>query len=154
MSSAGRADAIAESGWAYPVRFWQPRNPAFWVYAFLVVAGAFTFHDLVRDVGAHPTAIVLSVVLLGLFVLPFVWFIAHTDRFEREPAKLALMGFLWGGLAATWVLALPGNAAILSIYAKLFAAGTVERRPSGEASSTPRRTELTRVRSLIRGQAG
>ena len=62
----------------------------------------------------------LSVVLLDLFALPFLWFIAHVDRYEREPAKLALLGFVWGGLAAPWVLALTGNGAVLSIYAKLF----------------------------------
>jgi RsiW-degrading membrane proteinase PrsW (M82 family) len=119
-SSASRADAIADSGWAYPVRFWQPGNPAFWVYVFLVVSGAFTFYGLVGDIGSYPTAVVLSVVLLGLFALPFLWFITRTDRYGREPAKLALLGFLWGGLAATWVLALAANSASLSIYAKLF----------------------------------
>ena len=114
------AQAIIDSGWAYPVRFVQPRNPAFWVYSFLVAGGALTFYGLVGDIGDYPTAVVLSVVLLALFTLPFVWFIAHADRYEREPAKLALLGFLWGGLAATWVMALPGNAAVLSIYSKLF----------------------------------
>jgi protease PrsW len=119
-NDTARAEAISDSGWAYPVRILQPRNPAFWVYAFLVAGGAFTFYGLVGDVGAYPTAVVLSVLLLTLFTLPFVWFIAHADRYEREPAKLALLGFLWGGLAATWVMALPGNAAVLSIYSKLF----------------------------------
>ena len=115
-----RAAAIDESGWAYPVRFLQPRNPAFWLYCCLVAGGAFTFYGLAGDIGEYPTAVVLSVVLLTLFTLPFLWFIAHADRYEREPAKLALLGFLWGGLAATWVMAVPGNAAVLSIYSKLF----------------------------------
>jgi len=119
MSAAVRASAIAESGWAYPVRFLQPQNPAFWVYALLVAGGAFAFYDLARPLAAYPTAAVLSVVLLALYALPFVWFITRADRFAREPVKLALLGFLWGGLAATWVLAVPGNDAVLSIYAKL-----------------------------------
>lgn len=119
MSAAARASAIAESGWAYPVRFFQPQNPAFWVYALLVAGGAFAFYDLARPLAAYPTAAVLSVVLLGVYALPFIWFITHADRFAREPVKLALLGFAWGGLAATWVLAVPGNDAVLSIYAKL-----------------------------------
>ena len=60
-------------------------------------------------------------VLLAVYALPFIWFITHADRFAREPVKLALLGFLWGGLAATWVLAVPGNDAVLSIYSKLIA---------------------------------
>ena len=119
MNGAARASAIAESGWAYPVRFFQPQNPAFWVYALLVAGGAFAFYDLARPLAAYPTAAVLSVVLLIVYALPFIWFITHADRFAREPVKLALLGFAWGGLAATWVLAVPGNDAVLSIYAKL-----------------------------------
>jgi RsiW-degrading membrane proteinase PrsW (M82 family) len=63
---------------------------------------------------------VLGLILLALYTLPFVWFITRTDRYDRVPGTLALMGFLWGGLVATWVIAVPGNGAMLSIYAKLF----------------------------------
>ena len=115
-----RAAAVAASGWAYPVRILQWRNPAFWLYAFLVVNGAWVFYGLVRDGSRYPTASILGAVLLVLYTLPFVWFITRADRYEREPAKLAVLGFLCGGLAATWTMALPGNGAILSIYAKLF----------------------------------
>jgi protease PrsW len=115
-----RSAAVAASGWGYPVRFFQPGNPAFWVYVYLVGTGAFLYYGLVKDVSDYATGTVLALALCALYTLPFVWFITRRDRYEREPAKLAILGFLWGGLAAAWVMAAPANSAILSIYSKVF----------------------------------
>ena len=46
-----------------------------------------------------------------------VWLSIHStarDNWEyQEPAKLAVVGFLWGGLVATWLMSAPANTAIL-----------------------------------------
>lgn len=115
-----RRAALAESGWAYPVRLLQWENPAFWLYALLLVTGAWGYYGEIHNGSAYETASILGAVLMVLYTLPFIWFITRADRYEREPAKLAILGFFWGGLVATWVLALPANGAILSIYSKLF----------------------------------
>jgi RsiW-degrading membrane proteinase PrsW (M82 family) len=123
QAADARADAIAESGWGRPLRVWQWENPAFWVFAVLVGNGAWVFYGVIRNGSQYPTASALGAVLVVLYTIPFALFITHVDRFGREPAGLALLAFLWGGLAATWAMALPGNGAVLSIYAKLFGVG-------------------------------
>jgi RsiW-degrading membrane proteinase PrsW (M82 family) len=115
------ADAIDAAGWGEPFRLRQPHNPAFWLYAGVVSLGAIHFATQVTNSGQQlMAAIVSSSLLWALYCLPWVWFLHHKDRFGRETRKLALTGFIWGGLAATWVMALPANAAMLSIYSKLF----------------------------------
>jgi RsiW-degrading membrane proteinase PrsW (M82 family) len=79
------------------------------VYVLLVGSGALLFYAGIKDALTYPTATVLSLVLITLCGLPFVWFLTRRDRYEREPAKLALLGFLWGGLAASWVISAPGT---------------------------------------------
>jgi RsiW-degrading membrane proteinase PrsW (M82 family) len=147
-SEETRARAVAESGWAYPVKFLQWGNPAFWVYVLLVGSGALLFYGTVQDsLNAYPTATVLSLVLITLYGLPFLWFLTRRDRYEREPAKLALIGFLWGGLAASWVMAAPGNTALLSIFAKVF--GTDFALNWGAAIAAPLTEETAKWAGLI-----
>jgi len=149
VSSAGdaRSAAVAASGWGYPVRFFQAGNPAFWVYLYLVGTGAFLYYGLVKDSTKYATGTILALTLCALFTLPFVWFITRRDRWEREPAKLAVLGFLWGGLAASWVMAAPANGAILSIYAKLF--GVDFASSWGPALTAPITEETSKYAGLI-----
>lgn len=119
-NTSARAAAITSSGWGVPVRFIQFHNPAFWLYALLLINGVLIYyHELTRS-HVYASSLVFAIGLQVLYVLPFLWFITRTDRYEREPSKLAILGFLWGGLIATWVIAVPGNAAMLSIWSKLF----------------------------------
>jgi RsiW-degrading membrane proteinase PrsW (M82 family) len=116
-------DAIDAAGWGEPFRLRQPHNPAFWLYVGLIALGGMHFATVVTSFGPQMmAAIVSSALLWALFCLPWLWFIHHKDRFGRETRKLAVTGFVWGGFAATWVMALPANAAMLSIYSKLFGA--------------------------------
>jgi len=118
---AARASAIEAAGWGEAFRLRQPHNPAFWLYVGAVALGAVHFANQVTNVGHQfMTAIVTSSLLWALYCVPWVWFLHHRDRFGRETRKLALVAFAWGGLAATWLMALPGNAAMLSIFSKLF----------------------------------
>lgn len=122
MSAAAlRLKAIDESGWAVDFRFIQRHNPAFWLYAALFVLG--TFH-LVGVVGpslrVFAPGAVFGLLIWSIFLIPWVWFLNHRDRFHRSTPKVALVGFGWGAMIATWMMALPGNAAIQTILAKLF----------------------------------
>ena len=50
----------------------------------------------------------------------FLLFLRWADRWERTPGGLAIAAFLAGGFGAAFAIALPGNAAMMSLYAKLF----------------------------------
>ncbi|KAF3890661.1 MULTISPECIES: PrsW family intramembrane metalloprotease [Nostocales] len=114
-----RKAAIDRSGWSYPVRFFQPHNPACYLYWLLVLKGTYVFSGFLLSRAIYPSALFIALSSQALYCLPWIWFLTHKDRYEREPAKLALLGFLWGGLVAVWVMAFPGNNAILSLIAKL-----------------------------------
>ena len=70
--------------------------------------------------GVLGTAIVVSAVAAVLYGLIFLALLRLTDHYERQPRKLVLAAFLWGGLAGTFAFALTANTAMLAIYPKLF----------------------------------
>jgi len=111
--------AAEASGWALPVRLWQPHNPAFWLYASLTALGVFLWSRALLQTHVAPSTLLVAVLLQALYALPFVWFITRADYYEREPAKLCALAFLWGGLVSTWVMSAPANSAVLSLYGKL-----------------------------------
>jgi RsiW-degrading membrane proteinase PrsW (M82 family) len=116
-----RREAIAVSGWGARFRFVQPHNACFWVYLAILVAGSWYVVGTVADTASvFAQAYVASVLSTGLFALVFLYFLHRFDRFERTPGKLALAAFLIGGLGAPWAMALSGNAALSSLYSKLF----------------------------------
>ncbi|MGY1745515.1 PrsW family intramembrane metalloprotease [Blastococcus sp. SYSU D00695] len=116
-----RRAAIAVSGWGARFRFVQPRNACFWVYLAILVAGSWYVVGTVADTAtAFAQAYVAAVLSTGLFALVFLYFLHRFDRFERTPGKLALAAFLIGGFGAPWAMALSGNAALSSLYVKLF----------------------------------
>jgi RsiW-degrading membrane proteinase PrsW (M82 family) len=100
------------------VRYLQWHNPAFWLYWMLVIGGAYLFYGTLSNSKAYPTALGISLLFQSFYCLPWVWFLTRRDRYEVEPAKLAALGFLWGGLVATMLMAMPGNDALLSILLK------------------------------------
>ena len=86
----------------------------------LVLNGLYVYFQSISAIAVKPSAILFAVFLEALYTLPLWWFITRTDHFDKEPAKVAIVGFLWGGLVATWLMAGPANDAILSLYAKVF----------------------------------
>lgn len=118
---ARRRDAIMVSGWGAPYRFVQPHNACFWVYLLLVGLGLWKFVTL-----SLPTAEIfadantVAIVSSGLFAIVFLLFLHSFDRYEKTPGRLALTAFVAGGFAAPWAFALPGNAALMDLYGKLF----------------------------------
>lgn len=116
-----REIALDLSGWGRGFRFYQPRNFAFWGYLVLVATGVVAFaSQLAREYNAYGQALGLAVTLFGVYAALFWWFTVRIDRYAKLPAKLMVVAFLWGGFAATWILAASANDAILALYAKAF----------------------------------
>jgi RsiW-degrading membrane proteinase PrsW (M82 family) len=112
--------AIEESGWGQPYRFLQPHNVAFWVYLLGVGGGMLT---MLRYFGLgasfYTPALAGGVVLFALYLVPWLLLLRHHNRFTAQPAGLLATGFVWGGVAATFWIALPANGALLAIWAKV-----------------------------------
>ncbi|MFL5767321.1 MAG: PrsW family intramembrane metalloprotease [Actinomycetota bacterium] len=80
----------------------QPEQPAFWVYAAVMVGtGAYTLfqQDVFRRIS--PAGWTLSWGLLVLYALPAFLLIYVLDLHEREPLSLVVGSILWGAIAAT-----------------------------------------------------
>jgi RsiW-degrading membrane proteinase PrsW (M82 family) len=118
---AAQQQAIAESGWGERFRFFQPRNAVFWLYLWAVAAGISRTVSFYRpDIGSFGGALAgggaVFLVYGGLWLL----FLGAVDRYKPEAPKLLATAFVWGFFAATATLALTVNAAVLSLYAKVF----------------------------------
>ncbi|MET0801737.1 MAG: PrsW family intramembrane metalloprotease [Actinomycetota bacterium] len=91
-------------------RFFQPRQPAFWLYAVLVaITGvlAVAEQSLYRNIS--PSGWALAWILLLLYGAPVFLVIYVLDLYEREPLPILVAAFLWGAVAATALSAI-GNA--------------------------------------------
>jgi RsiW-degrading membrane proteinase PrsW (M82 family) len=118
---ARRHAAVEVSGWGAPVRIFQPHNACFWVILVLVMLGVRKFYDMAAPTaGVFAPANIAAVASAGIFCLLFLAYLHHIDRYERTPASLAVTAFLGGGFIATWVVALPGNGALMDLYTKAF----------------------------------
>lgn len=112
--------AIEQSGWGQPFRLVQPRNLAFWVYLLGVGGGALAVLRYFGP-GAHfySPALTGGVLLFGLYLVPWLLLLRHQNRYTAQPGTLLAAAFAWGGLAATFWIALPANTALLEIWTKL-----------------------------------
>lgn len=91
-------------------RFFQPRQPAFWLYVVLVALTgivAVAEQSLYRNIS--PAGWALSWFLLLLYGAPVFLVVYLLDLYEREPIPLLVASFLWGAVAATALSAI-GNA--------------------------------------------
>lgn len=116
-----RLAAIDESGWGAAFRLFQPRNACWWVYLLVVLLGARQLYQIAAPTaGVFAEADLVGAATAALFCLVFLYFLHRFDRYERTPVRLAVAAFVGGGVAAPWVMALPGNAAFFDLYAKSF----------------------------------
>ncbi|MEV5966086.1 PrsW family intramembrane metalloprotease [Kribbella sp. NPDC051952] len=117
---AAQLSAIEESGWGQPFKFLQPRNVAFWVFLVGVGGGALTMFQFFGPKATfYAPALTWGVLLFGLYLIPWLLLLRHHNRFTAQPAGLLATGFVWGGVAATFWIALPANAALLEIWSKV-----------------------------------
>lgn len=122
--AVNRDAAIAASGWGERYRFVQFHNATFWLYVVLLAIGILHFNDLLTAaISRVPAAAVTACALWAIWLIPWVWFLQGRDRFGRQAFRVAATGFIWGGLIATFVIALPANAAMLSLLGKVFGDG-------------------------------
>jgi protease PrsW len=121
---AAQLVAIDQSGWGRSFRAWQPHNLAMWVGGFLVAVGALTLlHVWEEFPQVYAPAMFLGVLVWTLYCVPWLLFLHHKERYEREPARLALWGFLYGGLGAAFGIAFHANSAVLSLWGKAVSPG-------------------------------
>ncbi|MET1074574.1 MAG: PrsW family intramembrane metalloprotease [Umezawaea sp.] len=117
---AAQLSAIEQSGWGQPFRFLQPHNLAFWVYVLGVGGGALSMLRYFGPRAAfYSPALTGGVLLFGLYLVPWLLLLRHHNRYTAQPAGLLAAGFFWGGVAATFWIALPANTALLEIWTKL-----------------------------------
>ncbi|MGW6932720.1 PrsW family intramembrane metalloprotease [Lentzea sp. NPDC054927] len=123
-AKTAQLSAIEQSGWGQPFRLVQPRNLAFWVYALGVGGGALAMWRYFGP-GAdfYRPALTGGVLLFGLYLVPWLLLLRHHNRYTAQPAGLLAAGFAWGGLAATFWIALPANTALLEIWSKIGGTG-------------------------------
>ncbi|BAL88896.1 hypothetical protein AMIS_36760 [Actinoplanes missouriensis 431] len=118
---AARQAAIERTGWGNPVYLWQPRNAAFWLYLYLVGYGVWRLFGQVNySVRLYAPALAASTIIFALYGVLFWWFTTRIDRYSRQPLKLIVAAFVWGGLAAPWAIALSGNSAFVDLLQKWF----------------------------------
>jgi RsiW-degrading membrane proteinase PrsW (M82 family) len=88
--------------WGHKVTLWQVREPAFWVFAILLLAGIVV--SLIVQLGfanLSPAGLGLSWVLMMIYAIPMFLLIYFLDLYEREPLSLVFASLLWGAFAAT-----------------------------------------------------
>ena len=115
ITKDAQLEAIEQSGWGTPYKFFQPHNPVFWVYLFAVGAGSVTVVKyFATAVGPYTVAFSSGVVLFALYLVPWLLFLRRQNRYTAQPAGLRATAFLWGGIAATFWIALPANGGLLT----------------------------------------
>lgn len=117
-----RSAALDKTAWGEKFRFVQPRNVVFWMYLWLCGVGAVKGWQVVVTpyTGYFGRALLVAGIVAVISVIVWGWWFRHIDRFERQPLGLVVTGFVWGATAATFVMAVPGNSALGSLYTKLF----------------------------------
>lgn len=145
---ATRRSALDVSGWGRSFRFFQPRNLAFWVYLYLVVNGVYVFSTgIAGGFGAFGQAIGLTAGVLVLYGAVLWWFTVHIDRYSSVSGKLIIAAFVWGGFAATWMMAANANTPILTLWSKWFGQAWVA--DWGPGATAPYTEELAKAAGLL-----
>ncbi len=94
-------------GWGRRSSLFQFREPAFWLYAVVVVGtGLFAWSEQVLIQRLAPSGWLLSWGLLLVYALPLFLAIYLLDLYEREPMSLVLGVLIWGAVAATTLSAI------------------------------------------------
>lgn len=90
------------SRWGHRRSLWQWREPAFWFFAVLLLAGiviSLLFQLGIADLS--PSGWALSWFLMLLYAVPMFLLVYFLDLYEHEPLSLVFGALLWGAFAAT-----------------------------------------------------
>ena len=102
MSTPPEIVRMPRTGWGRRTSLFQWRQPAFWVYATVVVLTAvyaFAQQQIFQELS--PSGWALSWALLIAYGLPLFLAIYLLDLYEREPLSLVIGALVWGAVAAT-----------------------------------------------------
>ncbi|SHN44691.1 PrsW family intramembrane metalloprotease [Cryptosporangium aurantiacum] len=148
ISKDAQLAAIEQSGWGTPYKFFQPHNPVFWVYLFAMGAGAVSMVKyFATAIGPYTVAFTSGVVLFALYLVPWLLFLRRQNRYTAQPAGLLATGFLWGGIAATFWIAIWANGSLLTIWSKVL--GPVAGNDWGAGLAAPLNEEWGKALGLI-----
>lgn len=101
---------MPRTGWGRHRSLFQWSQPAFWVYATVVVVTAvyaFAQQQIIQELS--PTGWALSWALLVVYGLPLFLAIYLLDLYEREPISLVLGALVWGAVATTGLSAIAND---------------------------------------------
>jgi len=88
--------------WGYQTGLFQWSNPAFWLFALLLLGGGLIiFGQLAGFLSYSPSGFALSWLLLLLYAVPVFLLVYTLDLYEREPISLVIAALVWGGVGAT-----------------------------------------------------
>jgi protease PrsW len=116
----------AAPDWGHKVSLWQLREPAFWVFAALLLAGM--VGSLILQLGfaeLSPSGWTLSWFLMLLYAVPMFLLVYLLDLYEREPLSLVFAALLWGAFAAT-LLSILASAGWESLAFRLLGESSLE----------------------------
>jgi protease PrsW len=112
--------------WGHKVSLWQWRQPAFWVFAAVLLAGM--IGSLILQLGfaeLSPGGWTLSWLLMLLYAVPMFLLVYLLDLYEREPLSLVFGALLWGAFAAT-LLSIVASAGWESLAFRLLGESALE----------------------------
>jgi RsiW-degrading membrane proteinase PrsW (M82 family) len=105
--AAAPAPVRGRPGWGRQTSLFQPREPAFWIYAVIVaVTAVYAWREQRIFSELSTSGWLLSWLLLLVYALPVFLAIYLLDLYEREPLSLVLGALVWGAVAATVMSAL------------------------------------------------
>jgi RsiW-degrading membrane proteinase PrsW (M82 family) len=110
MSTPPEVVRMPRTGWGRHRSLFQWSQPAFWVYATVVVVTAlyaFAQQQIIQELS--PTGWALSWALLVVYGLPLFLAIYLLDLYEREPISLVLGALVWGAVATTTLSAIAND---------------------------------------------
>jgi protease PrsW len=104
--------------WGFHASFVQLHQPAFWLFAVLLLAGLDKFAGIQLALSEMPNAYFTSWGLVLLYAVPVAFVVYRLDLFEREPLGMLVAAVIWGGIIAT-SLAIYANDAWGSVVGKV-----------------------------------
>ena len=119
------ADVRPAPRWAFRGRLFQPRQPAFWLFAGLLLVAGDRSIGIQAALAQAPSAFVTSWLLVLLYAVPVALVVYRLDLFEREPLVLLAAALVWGGVIATG-LAVTANDAWSSVLGKVAPGAAVD----------------------------
>jgi len=106
--------------WGYQTGLFQWGNPAFWLFALLLLGGALIIvGQLAGFLSYSPTGFALSWLLLLMYAVPVFLLVYTLDLYEREPISLVVAALIWGAVGAT-ALSIFGNTGWGLVIVNLF----------------------------------